>query len=179
MRLFAISTLTVAAMVGWVVGGGRLPLGAPHPAAAAATPTDASPVSTSSDWQSPRSSPGTVTIKRGYGGHFFTDADVAGRSLNFVVDTGATTVALSRDDAERLGVDVENLAFDHQAQTAAGVTRVAQTMLPQLRIGDIQVLNVPAVVLDEQTGIALLGQSFLGRIDKVSIEGDTMTLTKL
>jgi aspartyl protease family protein len=176
MRAFAIATLTTAAAVGWVIGGGKLPFGSSH---AASPPPQAQVAVDQPEWQTPHSSGGTVTISRGWGGHFFTDADVAGRSLHFVVDTGATSVALSREDAQRVGVDVDHLDFSHQAQTAAGITRVAQTTLPQLRIGEIQLLDVPAVVLDEPSGVALLGQSFLGRIDKVSIEGDRMTLTKL
>jgi aspartyl protease family protein len=63
--------------------------------------------------------------------------------------------------------------------TASGEVRGASVTLPQLRIGDIQLLDVRAVVMDTPSDIALLGQSFLDRIDKVSIEGDKMTLTKL
>ncbi len=178
MRAFAITTLTVAAIVGWVAGGGKLPLSAgtasprsPAPQAEAAVATE--------EWKTPHSSSGTVVITRGMQGHFFTDGDVAGKPLNFLVDTGATTVALSKDQAQRVGVDVANLAYDRQMLTASGETRGASVMLPELRIGDIKLLDVRAVVIDAPTDIALLGQSFLGRIDKVSIEGDKMTLTKL
>jgi len=120
-----------------------------------------------------------VVITKGWEGHYFTDGDVAGKPLNFIVDTGATTVALSRDEARSVGVDVDHLTYDVPMTTASGSARAAQTTLPQLRIGDIQLLNVSAVVMDVPGDVALLGQTFLGRIDKVSIEGDRMTLTKL
>src|ERR1700761_3200007 len=72
------------------------------------------------DWQTPHASGGTVVINRGWEGHFFTDGDVAGKSLNFLVDTGATNVALSRDQARFVGVDVDHLIYDQQMQTASG-----------------------------------------------------------
>lgn len=173
MRTFAIGTLLVAAAFGWTIGGGHWSA-TPH-AARAPVPAPA-PVD---DWRSPRSSAGTIVIPRGQQGHFFVGGDVAGQHLNFIVDTGATTVAISRNDAKSVGVDVDHLLFDHQSQTASGTVAVAETTLPRLRIGDIQLLDVRAVVIDVPDGMALLGQSFLDRIDKVSIEGDKMTLTKL
>jgi aspartyl protease family protein len=75
-------------------------------------------------------------------------------------------------------VDTDHLIYDRQMQTASGTIMAASVTLPRLRIGDIQLLNVQATVLDTPSNIALLGQSFLGRIDQVSIASDTMTLTK-
>lgn len=177
MRAFAVTTLVAAAALGWTVGGGHwTPSAKP---AAAPVPVQARATVATEDWKTPRSSSGTVVISRGMQGHFFTDGDVAGKPLNFLVDTGATTVALSRQQAQNVGVDVANLVFDRRMITASGEVRGASVTLPQLRIGDIQLLGVSAVVMDTPTDIALLGQSFLNRIDKVSIEGDKMTLTKL
>lgn len=130
------------------------------------------------DWRAARASGGTLDIARGVGGHFFVTGDVAGTPVRFMVDTGATTVALSRADAKSVGVAVDRLAFDGTARTASGDVRVAHVTLPRLRIGDIQLLDVAADVIDTDDGLALLGQSFLGRIEHVSIEGDTMRLTK-
>lgn len=126
----------------------------------------------------PHAGAGTVKIYRGWQGHFFTDGDVAGKSLNFLVDTGATTVALSKAQARFVGIDVDHLTYDQQMETASGRIVAARATLPRLRIGDIQLLDVQATVLDTPSDIALLGQSFLSRIDTVSIAGDTMTLTK-
>ncbi|PXA83720.1 hypothetical protein DMC47_42610 [Nostoc sp. 3335mG] len=165
----AVVILGSAAIFGLAVGGG---LTRHAPAQSAPTPTAAA------DWQAPHSSGGTVKIYRGWQGHFFTDGDVAGKSLNFLVDTGATTVALSKEQAHFVGIDVDHLFYDQQMTTASGQVMAARVNLPCLRIGDIQLLNVQATVMDTPSDIALLGQSFLGRIDTVSITGDTMTLTK-
>lgn len=182
MKSFAIKTLVFAAMIGWVAGGGHLP-GRTHatpPVAAPPAPmvSDASPVVVDGT-DPPHAEAGTITLPRTYDGHFFVSGDVAGKPLRFIVDTGASTVALSQADARAIGVDVDHLSFNGQAQTASGPTPVAPVTLPRLRIGDIQLMDVRALVLrDAPPGIALLGQSFLGRIDKVSIEGDQLTLTK-
>lgn len=179
MRAFAFTTLTVAALVGWVAGGGKFAPPHGHPMPPKAQATVATAAVATEDWKTPRSSNGTVVIARGMQGHFFTDGDVGGKPLNFLVDTGATTVALSRQQAQSVGVDIANLVYDRRMITASGEVRGASVTLPELRIGDIQLLDVRAVVMDTPTDIALLGQSFLDRIDKVSIEGDKMTLTKL
>lgn len=172
----AVRVLAVAAAFGWWVGGGWRPH-VPAPATAQAT-IPAQPAGLGLD--PPHAEAGTITIARGWEGHFFVSGDVAGRPLRFLVDTGATSVALSLDDARAIGVDVDALRYDGQAQTAAGPTAVASVTLPRLRIGDIQLLDVRAAVLrDAPPGIALLGQTFLSRIDRVSIEGDRLTLTKL
>lgn len=172
MKSFAVATLLVAGVFGWAAGGGfSHPRAAPAPAPVAEAAED--------DWQTPHASGGTVVLTAGWQGHYFTDGDVAGKSLNFIVDTGASTVALSPDQARWVGVDVDHLAYDRQIATASGMVRGASVTLPRLRIGDIQLLDVSATVIDSPSHVALLGQSFLGRIDRVAIEGDKMTLTKL
>ncbi len=166
MKAIAVATLIVAGVFGWAAGGGF-------------SHFKAAPAAVAGDSQTPHESGGTVILSAGWQGHYFTDGDVAGKSLNFIVDTGATTVALSPDQARWVGVDVDHRIYDRSMQTASGVTQAATVTLPQLRIGDIQLLNVPAVVVNSNSKVALLGQSFLSRIDKVSIESDRMTLTKL
>ncbi|WP_454886305.1 retropepsin-like aspartic protease family protein [Sphingomonas oryzagri] len=166
----AVMILGSAMIFGLAVGGALSHHAPARSAAAAVGPTD--------DWQTPHASGGTVVINRGWQGHFFTDGDIAGKSLNFLVDTGATTVALSKAQARFVGVDVDHLTYDRQMQTASGIITAASVTLPRLRIGEIQMLDVQATVLDTPSDIALLGQSFLGRIDQVSIAGDRMTLTK-
>jgi len=163
-----VMILGSAAIFGLAIGSGLTRHTAAQPA----------PTAAADDWQTPHASSGTVTIYRGWQGHFFTDGDVAGKSLNFLVDTGATTVALSKAQARFVGVDTDHLSFDQQMETASGQIMAARVTLPRLRIGDIQLLNVQATVLDTPSDVALLGQSFLSRIDNVSIAGDTMTLTK-
>ena len=176
MRIFAIMTLTFAAVFGLAVRGGHH--AAPGAGASASPPVITTAAATAFDDYA-HAEPGTVVIHRDTEDpHFFVGGDVEGRHLNFVVDTGASTVAISMADARTLGIDTGQLQFDGQAQTAAGVARVARVTLPRLRVGDIQLMDVSAAVIDTPQGIPMLGQSFLRRLDRVSIEGDTMTLTK-
>ncbi|NIJ33162.1 retropepsin-like aspartic protease family protein [Sphingomonas oligoaromativorans] len=182
MRGFAIGALVAAALIGWAAGGGRWPALRPAPSAPhvliaharpAATPPAPAPAPV------PFLTPGTLTIARGAEGHFFVDGDIAGTTLRFVVDTGASAVAIGRDDAQSAGINLAALDFNHEGQTAGGTTRYAPVTLPRVRVGSIELPDVQAVVLDVPSTPPLLGQSFLGRIDKVSIEGDRMTLSKL
>ena len=179
MRGFAITTLIAAALVGWAAGGGQWPAlrPAPRPQPVLLAPVRSTPAIPPSPM--PLSTPGTLVIPRGLQGHFFASGDIAGTAFRFVIDTGATTVAISRNDAQSAGINLAALDFNHEGQTAGGTTRYAPVTLPRMRIGDIELTNVQAVVLDAPQAVPLLGQSFLGRIDKVSIEGDRMTLTKL
>ena len=167
MRSFFVLTILIAVMVGWTAGGGH----PPRPAPPTALSTDVPPP--------PGMIPGTVTLTRGWQGHFISGGYANDASLTFVVDTGASTVALGRSDAERAGIHVADADFDDEARTASGVVRIAHVRLRRVRIGEIQLDDVPAAVLDVADAMPLLGQSFLARIDKVAIEGDRMTLTKL
>ncbi len=180
MRAFAITTLAAAALIGWAIGGGQWPSLRPATAPTlAVTPPPKALLVRPSTPPTPLSTPGTLVIPRGQQGHFFVSGDIAGAALRFVIDTGATTVAIGRNDAQAAGINLAALDFNHEGQTAGGTTRYAPVTLPRMRVGDIELNDVQAVVLDAPAAVPLLGQSFLGRIDKVSIEGDRMTLTKL
>ncbi|WP_375380459.1 TIGR02281 family clan AA aspartic protease [uncultured Sphingomonas sp.] len=170
MRSFVIAAMAIAVWTGWALGGGRRPA----PAPLGATVLGA----TTGSWQTPHATGGTLVLPAGWQGHYFVNGDVAGTPVRFLVDTGASTVSLSREQARAVGVDVDHLTFDQRMGTASGTAQGALVTLPRLRIGDIQMLDVQAVVIDSPNEIALLGQSFLGRLDKVSIEGEQMTLTK-
>jgi aspartyl protease family protein len=170
MRIFFLLTVVLAVAVGWIAGRPTQttndPLPKPETASVALPPEQAG-------W------PGTVVLDRHDGGHFIAAGAVNGHSLGFVVDTGASSVALSRTDAARAGIIVSEADFDAEAQTASGTIRVAHVRLPRVKVGTIELNDVSAVVLDVSDAMPLLGQSFLGRIDKVSIEQGRMTLTKL
>jgi aspartyl protease family protein len=107
----------------------------------------------------------TVTLSRGNGGHFWTDARVEGRRVEFVVDTGATTVALRASDAARLGIHPTPREYTSKVSTANGETRAAMVHLQRVEVGDVVAYDVPAIVLpDESLGTNLLGMSFLSRV---------------
>lgn len=106
----------------------------------------------------------SVVFNAGPNGHYLVDALVNGRPVRFLVDTGATVVALSASDAERVGLDVRTLDFSGVVQTANGTTRVAGVTLDDIRIGEIEMRDVKAAVIEKPMGISLLGMSFLRRL---------------
>jgi aspartyl protease family protein len=107
----------------------------------------------------------SITLSPGNGGHFWTEARVDGRRLEFVVDTGATTIALRETDAARLGIHPSAREYNVKVATANGSTRAALVQLGMVEVGNIVVRNVPALVhADDALGVNLLGMSFLSRV---------------
>lgn len=137
-------------------------------------PVPDSDFSTDADEASPS---GVVNLPVGRYGHFEAQAEINGRDIDVMVDTGATLVALTYDDAERAGIYVRASDFTHRAQTANGIARVAPVTISRIRIGDITVRNVPAVVSERGASErTLLGMSFLGRLSRVEMRGSTLVL---
>jgi len=87
-----------------------------------------------------------IVLTADSGGHFYANGSINGRSVRFVVDTGATTVAMSQDEADRLGLDYKN-GPRGMSRTANGVVPFYRTSLSAVRIGDVQIYNVEASVL--------------------------------
>jgi len=107
----------------------------------------------------------TVVLSPGRGGHFWTEARVDGRSIEFVIDTGASAIALRESDAARLGVHPSQRDYTVRVSTANGISRAAPVELRRVEIGDIVVRNVPALVHpDNALGVNLLGMSFLAKV---------------
>ncbi|HVZ05181.1 retropepsin-like aspartic protease family protein [Hyphomicrobium sp.] len=122
-------------------------------------------------------SAGTASIPAGAYGHFETEAEINGRSVDVMVDTGASLVALTYEDASRLGIYVNPSDFTHIAKTANGTARVAPVTISRISIGDITVRDVPAVVSERgKSERTLLGMSFLGRLSRVEMRGGTLVL---
>ncbi len=103
-------------------------------------------------------------IDREEDGHYWTRADVGGTEIKFMVDTGASIVALTYRDAQRLGLEPEGLTFDSEIRTAGGVIFGAPVTLDEIRIGRVSVGNVDAVVLSSDLDQSLLGMTFLGEL---------------
>lgn len=120
-----------------------------------------------------------VRLKGDGRGHFVFDVSVNDRDATVMADTGATLVALTYEDAERLGLSPRSLDFSGRVQTANGIARVAPVMLDRVRIDDIVVRNVPAMV-GERGALAdnLLGMSFLGRLKSFQVQGNELVLTQ-
>jgi aspartyl protease family protein len=99
-------------------------------------------------------------------GHFWAEASVNGRQVRFLVDTGATVVALTADDARRLGIDLHTLKFERSVATAAGASRAADVELDYVSVAGARVEHVPALVFEKGLGASLLGMSYLGRLSR-------------
>ena len=125
---------------------------------------------------STRSSSGEVRLGRAEDSHFYADADVNGTNIRMMVDSGASIIALTRRDAEAIGIDVDRLPVAGTAKTAGGDVPMRVVMLDSVEVDGIEVRGVQAAVIDADMGVSLLGQSFLSKLDAVNVEGDTMTL---
>ncbi len=119
----------------------------------------------------------TTELKADQGGHFITSADINGTAVKVLVDTGATVVALSFEDADDVGLKPSSLDFNIPVSTANGVAHAARVRLEQVEIDGIEVEDVDAMVLPEGalTG-TLLGMSFLSRLDSFKVEDGILYL---
>ena len=119
----------------------------------------------------------SVNLPADSNGHFLTVGQVNGKSVQFLVDTGATSISLSAGFAQNAGIDYrqgQRLAM----QTANGITTAYRVMLDSVTVGDITVYQVEGVVMEGQgMNVALLGMSFLKRME-MRRDGAVMTLTK-
>jgi aspartyl protease family protein len=112
-------------------------------------------------------------------GHFVFEAAINDRPATFMADTGATLVVLTYEDAARLGLAPHNLDFTGLAETANGTARVAPVTLDRVRIDDITVRDVPALVAERGAlGTNLLGMSFLGRLKSFQMQGSELILVQ-
>jgi len=118
----------------------------------------------------------SVTIKADVRGMLWTDGQVNGGSVRFLVDTGATTVVLPAADARRLGIDYLK-GPRGTVQTAGGPTAAHKVTLDTVRVGGIAINAVEAVVIEAGLPFALLGMSFLSRTE-MKRDGETMVLIK-
>ena len=124
--------------------------------------------------QSSGSGHASATLTADVAGHFITTGNVNGTTVRFIVDTGASMIALGASDARRIGID-PNKGQQGYTQTANGVTQVSRVKLDTVRVGDIVLNNVDATVHQQDLPYALLGMSFLNRME-MQRNGDTMTL---
>jgi aspartyl protease family protein len=126
----------------------------------------------------PQTVEGGVVLTRRGDGHFHARAEVNGRPVEFLVDTGATALVLSRQDARRVGIDDAGLIFSVPSRTANGVVRSAPVTLDSLRLGPFEDRAVAAMVNGGDLGVSLMGMSYLDRFARVTVEGDRMRLER-
>jgi aspartyl protease family protein len=118
----------------------------------------------------------SVTLAADARGHFFSEGSINGSPVRFLVDTGATMVALPAADAVRLGIDYRK-GERGLSSTAGGVVPVYRVRLDTVRLGSIELTGVDAAVLEGGLDIALLGMTFLNRVE-MKRDGQLMTLVR-
>ena len=116
-------------------------------------------------------------LEAGSGGHFVTTADINGKDIQVLVDTGATAVALSYADAEAAGLKPKSLDFDVKVMTANGEGKAARVKLRHVMIDNVKVRNVDGLVLQEGAmNGTLLGLSFLSRLKSFTVADGKLIL---
>jgi aspartyl protease family protein len=119
----------------------------------------------------------TLEIRQGDSGRFYTTATVERRTIDVLIDTGASFTVLTHEDAERVGVAMGRLVFDVQVSTINGVANNARIQLNEVRVGHIVVDNVPALATPRGAlNISLIGMTFLSRIRSYRIRDRVLIL---
>ncbi|GCL65015.1 retropepsin-like aspartic protease family protein [Pseudaquabacterium pictum] len=119
---------------------------------------------------------GSIVLPMGSGGHFSAAGTINGKQVTFLVDTGATSVALSQSEANRIGLDWKR-GRPGLTHTANGTVPVYAVNLTSVRVGDVEIANVAGVVVPSDMPVVLLGNSFLNRFN-MRRDNDVMRLEK-
>ena len=157
------------ALLVFAVGGRLVPHRADAPPAPTASPQASAPV------EARGAMANSLVFRANPQGHVVVEAAVNGAPVHFLVDTGATMVALTLKDAAAAGISGSDLVFSMKTSTANGVARAAPVTLRELRIDQLVVRDVTAAVV-ENLNISLLGQSFLTRLDGYEMRDGVLTL---
>lgn len=128
--------------------------------------------------QSVISAQGRIELPRAPDGHYYLTAEVNGAAIRFLVDTGATDIFLSREDAIAAGLDPANLAFIGSAMTANGEVRTAPVRLESIRLGPHEDRGLRAFVNAGEMRESLLGMTYLQRFLSVEIRQGALILTR-
>jgi aspartyl protease family protein len=119
-----------------------------------------------------------IELPRRPDGHYHLTLLVNGVAVEFVVDTGASQIVLTRQDAERIGIDISTLRFVGSANTANGSVLTAPVRLDRVEVGQIRDQNLRAVVNGGEMDRSLLGMTYLGLFSSIEISGGTLVLTR-
>jgi aspartyl protease family protein len=123
------------------------------------------------------SGPRVLTVSADLQGHYILHPTLDGRRVRMLVDTGASLVALSHEDARLAGITVAEREYTRMVQTANGTVRAAPIRIREMRVGDIAVRDVEALVLPAgRLGTSLLGMTFLRRLGGFEISQGRLTL---
>jgi len=121
---------------------------------------------------------GRVSLHRAYDGHFYATLIINGTNVDFAVDTGASGIVLSRADAERIGLVIDDLRYFGNAQTANGIVQTAPVRLERTEFGPFVDRNLLAEVNGGALDISLLGMRYLSLFSHIEIVDDQMVLSR-
>ncbi|MCH8614695.1 TIGR02281 family clan AA aspartic protease [Sphingomonas sp. SM33] len=116
-----------------------------------------------------------VTLERNSDRHFYADASVNGQEIHFLVDTGASEIALTEDDAKKVGLTVEPDKYQLVGEGASGIVRGQYVQLKNVELNGIKMTDAKAVIV-QGANISLLGQPFLENVDEIVIRKGEMVL---
>ncbi|SLN18115.1 retropepsin-like aspartic protease family protein [Roseisalinus antarcticus] len=119
-----------------------------------------------------------IEAPRGFDGHYHLTLGINGTPVDFVVDTGASEMVLSLEDAKRVGIEPGRLSFTGSASTANGVVRTASVRLDTVRLGPIEDRGVRALVNEGELFGSLLGMGYLQRFERIEITDNKLILTR-
>lgn len=119
---------------------------------------------------------GQTVLKRQPDGHFYADASIEGTQLRMLVDTGASIVALTGEDASAAGLAWDESRVQPIGRGASGPVNGVPVRIERMEIDGMEARDVPAVIIPEGLDVSLLGQSFLSRLPSVEIKDDELTL---
>lgn len=163
-----LAVVAMAATASVAAAEGLITLDGMHRTPAPVAQSEVSPaVAPAVSNSSPTPAASDAAVVKGPDGHFWAEANVDGRRVRFLVDTGATAVALTLDDARRLGLDPDRLDFSQTVKTAAGDARAALVDLDYVAVAGARVDRVQALVLDKGLSTSLLGMTYLGRLSRI------------
>lgn len=171
MKTLVPSVLIIGALVGWFAPGAE-----PARETAETAPADSAEpqlnLAAQPEWHG-----GEMTLDREPDGHFYAGVRIDTSDVRMLVDTGASMIALTGEDARDAGLYWDPNDLQPVARGASGVVMGVPVRLPEVAVGDFVARDVEAVIVPEGLGISLLGQSFLSHIETVNISGDTLTLS--
>ena len=177
LRAYLLILVAVGLGVTLLSRGPSWPMFTPPPA----QPTAVHMVEARSDAAPPLATPmianldGGIQLQREANGHFYADVQVNGTPVHMLVDTGASGIALTREDARKAGIATSIGMNDVVGEGADGSVRGEFVMVDRIALGSTTVEKMPAMVLNSGAQ-SLLGQQFLEKFASVEIHGDTMTL---
>jgi aspartyl protease family protein len=111
-------------------------------------------------------------------GHFWADGAVNGQPIRFLVDTGASSVFLTPQDAQRIGISPGGLVYDAPVRTGGGESLAARVRLKSLSVAGVRLTDVDAMVIGRGLPSSLLGMSYLGRLSRVEATPATLVLQR-